>query len=122
MIVQKGEVYLVQLGEGTGSEQKGTRPCMIVQNNTGNKHSPTTMVALITSKEKKNKNDKHFPMHVPIKKEEVVGGGISENSLVLCEQIYTIDKERLIKRLGTCQDNKKIMDDMDNAIKVSFGL
>ena len=84
--VFRGEVWLVDFGEeGVGSEQKGRRPAVIIQNNIGNKHSPTIIVALITGQEKAN----HLPTHMPVK--------LVKPSVIMCEQIKTIDKSRLLK-------------------------
>jgi len=123
MIVYKGEVYLVDLGEDKrGSEQKKTRPCVILQNNVGNKYSPTTICALLTTKEKKTKDGKKYPMQVEIDRGDVLDGELEEDSLLLCEQIHTIDKERLLKRIGRIEDNTPLMDDINKALKVSFGI
>lgn len=123
MIVYKGEVYLVDLGEDkVGSEQKGSRPALIIQNNTGNKFSTTTIVALLTTKEKKTKTGKNYPMQVPIHKSDVSDDGLEEDSVILCEQIFTIDKERLIRRIGKIEPSSVLMKQIDDAIKVSFEL
>lgn len=108
--IKRGEVYYADLCPVVGSEQGGFRPVIIIQNNTNNKYSPTTIVAAITSRVKK-----HLPTHVTI-----TGCGLSSPSIVLLEQIRTIDKIRLCERLGTASD--KQMEQIDKAIVVSFGI
>ena len=84
--VFRGEVWFVDFGEeGVGSEQKGKRPAVVIQNNVGNKHSPTIIVAMITAQEKAN----HLPTHMSVK--------LVKPSVIMCEQIRTIDKGRLLK-------------------------
>lgn len=107
--VKRGEVYYADLtGHITlGSEQKGIRPVLIIQNDVGNKHSPTVIVAAITKAQKKE-----IPTHVHIQ--------LREPSIVLCEQIFTISKERLLKKICTLDEKK--MKEIDYKIKVSLGL
>ncbi len=92
MIVKRGEVYFADLNPVVGSEQGGQRPVIIVQNNVGNKYSPTVIVAAITAKISKAK----LPTHVEVRKDEV---GLLKDSVILLEQIRTIDKRRLIQKL-----------------------
>ena len=91
MRVYRGEVYLVDFGIGYGSEQGGVRPAVVVQNDIGNKYSPTTIVVPVTSRQTKA----HIPTHVRIK-----GACFSKKSLALTKQVVTIDKRRIIKKMG----------------------
>ncbi len=108
----RGEVYLVDFDPVQGSEQGGKRPALIIQNNIGNHHSPTTIVAAITSTKRKN-----LPTHVPITPEEV---DLTSPSLVLTEQIRTIDKGRIKRKLGLL-DNYK-MSKVEDALMASLGI
>ena len=93
MKIKRGHIYLADLGEGYGSEQGGIRPVLVVQNNKGNKHSPTILVACITSKA----HSKHYlPTHYIIPKEV----GLKYDSMVMMEQIKVIDESRIIKYIG----------------------
>ena len=95
MDFKRGEIYFADLGsENTGSEQSGTRPVLIVQNNIGNRFSPTVIVACVTSKVYRNE----IPTHVKLLKGSY---GLNDDSLVLCEQIKTIDKSRLKNKIAT---------------------
>ena len=107
--MQKGDIYYANLDGTIGSEQGGTRPVVVIQNNVGNKHSPTVIVATMTSKDKP-----HLPTHV------VVREGVPKKSLILCEQIRTIDKSRLIDKIGTISSETMVK--VDKAIMVSFGI
>ena len=111
--VKRGEIYFADLSPVVGSEQGGMRPVLIVQNNTGNRHSPTVIAAAITSQLGKAR----LPTHI-----ELCGAscGLSRDSMVLLEQIRTIDKSRLRERMGKLDD--ATMDRVNNAISVSFGL
>lgn len=93
MTVHKNEVYYADLSPVVGSEQGGTRPVLIIQNDNGNKVSPTIIVAAITSRKKKMR----MPTHVPISMEE---GRLPKNSMAMLEQIRTIDKDRLQNYVG----------------------
>ena len=93
MKVQKNEIYYADLNPVQGSEQGGIRPVLIIQNDIGNKASPTVIIAAITSKGKK----KELPTHVTIRLEE---GSLPKESMAMLEQIRTIDKDRLIKYVG----------------------
>lgn len=109
--VKRGEIYLMNFSSVVGSEQAGSRPALILQNNVGNKHSPTTIVAAITSKRTKAL----LPTHIKIDVE-----GLEEESIVLLEQIRTVDKRRLMEYTGKLDE--KMMDIIDRAILISLGL
>lgn len=112
MPMWRGDIYWVDLGTPKGSEQGGRRPALIIQNDTGNTYSPTTILAAITSKQKRL-----YPFHVEITAEE---SGLSEDSIVLLEQLRTINQDRLISKIGTLHGAK--MRQVDEALKVSLGL
>ena len=109
--IKRNEIYYADLNPVKGSEQGGIRPVLVIQNDTGNKHSPTTIVAAITSKEEKAK----LPTHV-----EVGSCGVERKSLALLEQIRTIDKSRLIKYVGELDG--ATVKDVNEAISISLGL
>lgn len=111
--VKRGDIFYADLSPVVGSEQGGTRPVLIVQNDMGNKHSPTVIAAAITSQ----MNKARLPTHI-----ELVGPtvGLTKSSVVLLEQIRTIDKKRLREHMGRLDET--MMDQVDNAIAVSFGL
>lgn len=111
--VKRGDIYYADLSPVVGSEQGGMRPVLIVQNDVGNKHSPTVIAAAITSQINKAK----LPTHIELGAKTY---GLSKDSVILLEQIRTIDKKRLKERMGKL-DNQ-IMNQVDNAIAVSFGL
>ena len=110
-IVARGEIYYADLSSTRGSEQGGIRPVVIVQNNLGNKHAPTTIVAPITSRLTK----RPLPTHVALN-----GCGLTSESVILMEQVRVIDKERIINRLGVIDEEtqKKV----DKALLISLGL
>jgi mRNA interferase MazF len=112
-IFKRGEVYFADLSPVVGSEQGGQRPVLIVQNDVGNKYSPTVIVAAITAKISKA----NLPTHIEIKKESV---GLAKDSVILLEQIRTIDKQRLSQKLG--QLDEETMARVDKALMVSLGL
>ena len=112
-IVKRGDIFYADLSPVIGSEQGGMRPVLIVQNDTGNKHSPTVIAAAITSQTGKAR----LPTHIELNAQSV---GLSRNSVILLEQIRTIDKSRLRERMGKLDDTA--MTKVDNAIAVSFGL
>ena len=114
MIVKRGELYYADLSPVVGSEQGGIRPVLIVQNDMGNKYSPTVIAAAITSQTGKNK----LPTHIEIDSKEY---GLKSDSVVLAEQIRTIDKSRLKEKIGHIEDGETL-DKINNAIGVSFGL
>lgn len=111
--VKRGDIFYADLSPVVGSEQGGTRPVLIVQNNTGNRHSPTVIAAAITSQTGKAR----LPTHI-----NIAGGsvGLAKDSVILLEQIRTIDKKRLREHMGHLTENQMSM--MDEAIAVSFGL
>ncbi len=113
MTVKRGEIYYADLSPVVGSEQGGVRPVLIVQNDMGNKHSPTVIAAAITSQRDKAK----LPTHIEI---EATKCGLSKNSVVLLEQMRTIDKRRLKEKTGEL--SPAYMNYVDNAILVSLGL
>lgn len=112
-IVKRGDIFYADLSPVVGSEQGGMRPVLIVQNDTGNKHSPTVIAAAITSQTGKAR----LPTHIELNAQSV---GLSRNSVILLEQVLTIDKSRLRERMGKLDDTT--MTKVDNAIAVSFGL
>ena len=112
-LVKRGDIYYADLSPVVGSEQGGMRPVLIVQNDPGNKHSPTVIAAAITSQTGKAR----LPTHIELNAQSV---GLSRDSVILLEQIRTIDKSRLRERMGKLDENT--MTKVDNAIAVSFGL
>lgn len=114
MKVKRGDLFYADLDPVRGSEQGGTRPVLAVQNDVGNKYSPTVIIASITSQTAKAK----LPTHVPIESSERYG--ISKSSIILLEQIRTIDKERLQEKIGSL--DKDAMRKVDDAIKISLGV
>lgn len=113
MLVRRGEIYYADLSPVVGSEQGGIRPVLIVQNDVGNRHSPTVIAAAITSRREKAK----LPTHIDV---QAATCGLTKDSIVLLEQIRTLDKRRLREHMGKVDD--KAMKKVDNAIAVSFGL
>ena len=111
--VKRGDIYFADLSPVVGSEQGGMRPVLIVQNDVGNRYSPTVIAAAITSQQ----NKARLPTHIEI---EARTYGLSKNSVVLLEQMRTLDKRRLRERMG-CLD-EKAMQRVDGAIAVSLGL
>ncbi|TYA06171.1 type II toxin-antitoxin system PemK/MazF family toxin [Lactobacillus sp. CAB1-7] len=111
--IKRGDIFYADLSPVVGSEQGGMRPVLIVQNNVGNHYSPTVIVAAITAKVQKAK----MPTHVNIKAAHT---GIEKNSVVLLEQIRTIDKQRLKDRVTHLDD--QTMRRVDNALQISIGL
>ena len=104
-MIKRGDIFYADIEEGKGSEQNGRRPVVILQNNKGNRHSTTTIAAMITSARKKS-----LPTHVWVTKED---SGLKEDSIVLLEQIQTLDKKRLVNRVGRL--SKKTMNLVDRA-------
>lgn len=111
--VRRGEIYYADLSPVIGSEQGGIRPVLIVQNDIGNKYSPTVIVAAITSQCTKAK----LPTHIEITSKKC---GLSKNSVVLLEQVRTLDKSRLKTKIGELED--EYMNFVDSAILISLGL
>jgi mRNA interferase MazF len=108
---KRGEIWYTHLGTGIGSEQQGDRPVLIIQNDVGNEYSPTVIVAALTDITKR-----HMPTHVHIFK----GNGLEKDSVILLEQIRTIDKKRLHCQLTVVNDH--IMQKVDRALGISIGL
>ncbi|MBR2087756.1 MAG: type II toxin-antitoxin system PemK/MazF family toxin [Oscillospiraceae bacterium] len=113
MSVKRGEIYYADLSPVVGSEQGGIRPVLIVQNDIGNRHSPTVIAAAITSRLDKAK----LPTHISL---DAASCGLTKDSIVLLEQIRTIDKRRLKDRMGAIDHES--MNRVDNALSISFGL
>jgi mRNA interferase MazF len=111
--VKRGDIFYADLSPVVGSEQGGVRPVLIVQNDTGNKHSPTVIAAAITSQTGKAR----LPTHITLTAGSV---GLPKDSIVLLEQVRTLDKRRLREHMGRVDD--RVMRQVDNAIAVSFGL
>ena len=111
--VKRGDIYYADLSPVVGSEQGGVRPVLIVQNDTGNRYSPTVIAAAITSQTNKAKLPTHIEISAP-------DHGLPRNSVVLLEQIRTLDKRRLREHMGHVDG--ELMEKIDAAIAVSFGL
>ena len=111
--IRRGDIYYADLSPVVGSEQGGTRPVLIVQNDTGNRHSPTVIAAAITSRLGKAK----LPTHIDVYAERF---GLVKDSVILLEQIRTIDKRRLREHMGRLDEKQMTL--VDEAIAVSFGL
>ena len=113
MIVKRGDIFYADLSPVIGSEQGGVRPVLIVQNDVGNKFSPTVIIAAITSQINKAK----LPTHLEIKAEDY---GLSKDSVILLEQIRTIDKRRLRERIGSLDEEQ--MEKVSEALSISLGM
>ena len=113
MTIKRGEIYYADLSPVVGSEQGGIRPVLIVQNDVGNRHSPTVIAAAITSRQEKAK----LPTHISL---DAVSCGLAKDSVVLLEQVRTLDKKRLKERMGELGSDD--MHRVDSALSVSFGL
>ena len=113
MSVKRGDIYYADLSPVIGSEQGGLRPVLIVQNDIGNRYSPTVIAAAITSRMSKAK----LPTHIDIFAGEV---GLAKDSVILLEQIRTLDKKRLKEKMGHLDD--AVMNHVNTAIAISFGL
>lgn len=112
-MIRRGEIYYADLSPVVGSEQGGVRPVLIVQNDVGNKFSPTVIAAAITSQVDKN----NLPTHIQVDAESC---GLAKDSVVLLEQVRTIDKQRLREKMGSLDNGD--MDKVNHALSVSFGL
>ena len=112
MMVKRGEIYYADLSPVVGSEQGGLRPVLIVQNDVGNRHSPTVIAAAITSQ----KDKAHLPTHIAVQADRC---GLTRDSIVLLEQIRTIDKRRVTGYIGRISE--KEMERVETAMKVSLG-
>ena len=113
MIVKRGDIFYADLSPVVGSEQGGVRPVLIVQNDVGNKYSPTVIAAAITSQINKAK----MPTHIEISAQDY---GLNKDSVILLEQIRTIDKRRLREKIGRLDET--LMERVDDALSVSCGL
>ncbi len=109
--VKRGELYWVDFGDALGSEVKGIHPGLIVQNDDGNNYSPTTIVVALTSQKKPN-----LPTHVVLKKDAL--NGLKKNSLITCEQLRTVDKGRLLNKIGMISHTKQKEVDLAMAISI----
>ena len=112
-LVSRGDIYRLQLSTPSGSEQAGRRPALIIQNDIGNRFGPTTIIAAITSQSRR----RHYPFHVPFTAHE---SGMPRGGIVLCEQIQTVDQDRLGDRVGALAGEK--MREVDLALRWSLGL
>ena len=111
--IKRGDIFYADLSPVVGSEQGGIRPVLIVQNNIGNRFSPTVIAAAITSQQAKA----NLPTHIQLQAD---GSGLARDSVVLLEQIRTIDKKRLKEKMGSL--NSFSMNQVDQALSISFGL
>ncbi len=111
--VKRGDIFYADLSPVVGSEQGGVRPVLIVQNDVGNRYSPTVIAAAITSQKEKSK----LPTHIEINSQVC---GLSRDSVVLLEQIRTLDKKRLKEKMGRLDDGS--MGQINQALSISFGL
>ena len=111
--IRRGDIYYADLSPVVGSEQGGLRPVLIIQNDIGNRYSPTVIAAAITSRLSKA----HLPTHIDIYAEQV---GLAKDSVILLEQIRTLDKRRLREKMGHL--DPLMMDEVNTAISISFGL
>ena len=114
MQIKRGDMFYADLSPVIGSEQGGIRPVLIIQNDLGNKYSPTVIAAAVTSQTTKAK----LPTHIEINCNTC---GLKNDSVILTEQIRTIDKTRLKEKIGHIED-EKVIDKINNALGVSFGL
>lgn len=112
--VKRGDIYYADLSPVVGSEQGGIRPVLIIQNDTGNRYSPTVIAAAITSQTGKAR----LPTHIALPANESCG--LNRDSIILLEQVRTLDKKRLRERMGHVEE--QVMEKVDTAIAVSFGL
>ena len=113
MMIRRGDIFYADLSPVVGSEQGGVRPVLVIQNNVGNRHSPTVICAAITSKMNKAK----LPTHIEISTRDYK---IVKNSVILLEQIRTIDKQRLKEKI--CHIDGALLQEVDRALKVSLEL
>ena len=114
MDVRRGDIVIVELDPTEGSEQRGTRPCLVVQNDVGNENAPTTVVVPFTT----SRGDQLYPFEVPFSADECP---LREDSVALCSQIRTVSIEhRITENIGSVPDGR--MDDVDTALEYSLGL
>lgn len=113
LIVKKGDIFFADLSPVIGSEQGGVRPVLVIQNDVGNKYSPTVIVAAVTSQINKAK----LPTHVEV---GALGNGLNKDSVVLLEQLRTIDKRRLNEKIGHVDEG--LIGQVNEAIAISLGI
>lgn len=113
LTVKRGDIYYADLSPVIGSEQGGIRPVLIIQNDIGNRFSPTVIAAAITSQSEKAK----LPTHIKVNR---AGSGLAKDSIVLLEQVRTIDKRRLKEKMGSLDSSS--MSQINQALSISFGL
>ena len=113
MVIKRGDMFYADLSPVIGSEQGGIRPVLIIQNDVGNKYSPTVIAAAITSQQFKTK----LPTHISV---DAAVCGLSKDSVILLEQIRTIDKKRLHEKIGHL--DLELMSTVNDALAISFGL
>ena len=111
MNIKRGDIYFADLRPVVGSEQGGIRPVLIIQNDMGNKHAPTVIIAPVTSKNKKS----NLPTHV-----KLTSHILERNSMVLLEQLKTVDKSRIDSYIGTLSDEEMKM--IDKALRISLAI
>lgn len=112
-MINRGDLYSACLDPVVGSEQGGIRPVLVIQNDVGNRHSPTVIVLAVTGQI----NKARLPTHVPVPAE---GNGLMKDSVILAEQIRTLDKRRLRERIGTIAP--EVMDKVSQALRISLGV
>lgn len=112
-VYKRGDIWMADFGNGVGSEQRGKRPVLIIQNNVGNKYSPTVIVVAISSQIQKAKLPTHIELTADIH-------GLDFDSVLLCEQIRTVDKRRLVRHISTLGDSS--IGDVEKALMVSMGM
>lgn len=112
-MINRGDLYSACLDPVVGSEQGGIRPVLVIQNDVGNRHSPTVIVLAVTGQ----LNKARLPTHVPVPAE---GNGLMKDSVILAEQIRTLDKRRLRERIGTI--DPEVMDKVSQALRISLGV
>ena len=113
LLIKRGDIFYADLSPVIGSEQGGIRPILVVQNDVGNRYSPTVIAAAITSRI----NKAHLPTHIELDTKEF---GLTKESVILLEQIRTIDKKRLREKIGHLDDER--MKAVNEALNISFGL
>ena len=116
-LFRRGDVWLFDLSTAIGSEQKGLRPCYIVQNDVGNYYAPTVIAIPMTTASTKHS----IPTHLVLDKDKAVAAGLRDSSTILCEQIITLDKRRAKKKYGRIQ-SADLRNKIDLAVKLSLGL
>lgn len=113
MLIKRGDIFYADLSPVIGSEQGGVRPVVIIQNDVGNKYSPTIIIAAITSQQNKTR----LPTHVNVESKDVP---LPKNSVILLEQIRTIDKKRLREKIGHFDDG--VISEINRALKISLNI